>query len=498
MKILVAGFQHETNTFAPTKATYDSFLRGEGRPPLTRGRAMLDWSDVNIPCGGFIREARRLGHEIVPLMWAAASPSAYVTQDAYERISAEILAGVAGSGYDAIYLDLHGAMVTEQCADGEGELLRRIRQAAGDAIPIAASLDLHANVTPLMLDTADILVTFRTYPHVDMAQTGARAARLLDGLKGGGTYRVHARFLPYLIPANAMCTFVSPARDVVGWLERECPGDVASIEFAFGFPAADVPGCGPTIWALGSNPQRIESVVNDMYDKLVAMESDWRVEFLTPADAVSKAKAIAAGAAKPVVIADTQDNPGAGSDANAMALAHELLAQECRDACVGMVWDPEAAFAAHAASNGAEISLSLGEQTMGGGARPLAGTFRVERVVQGHCKLLGPMMNGADVDMGQVACLRIGGVRIAVVSKKVQLYDREMLRFAGIEPERQKIIVVKSSVHFLADFEPISHAVLVAKGPGAFKADPADYHWTNLRPGIRIGPGGRSFAGDGE
>ena len=167
MKILIAGFQHETNTFAPTKASYQSFIQGEGFPPLARGVDVLGLRDVNVPIGGFIKAAEAHGHELMPVIWAGASASAHVTTDAFERIGGEIIDAVKQGGFDAIYLDLHGAMVTEHLDDGEGEILERVRQIVGDRMPVVVSLDLHANVTARMFKHASALVAYRTYPHVE-------------------------------------------------------------------------------------------------------------------------------------------------------------------------------------------------------------------------------------------------------------------------------------------------------------------------------------------
>ncbi|MGD2140416.1 MAG: M81 family metallopeptidase, partial [Burkholderiales bacterium] len=187
MRIAVGGFQHETNTFAPSKATFERFEHGEGWPPLLRGGKLFEAvKGMNIPVSGFLSGMKDARHTLVPTAWAAASPSAHVTEDAFERIGAMILDELKSAmPVDAVYLDLHGAMVTEHLDDGEGELLERVRRIVGERVAIVASLDLHANVTERMLHNADLLIAYRTYPHVDMAETGERVARhlrrLLDG-----------------------------------------------------------------------------------------------------------------------------------------------------------------------------------------------------------------------------------------------------------------------------------------------------------------------------
>src|SRR5918999_2751020 len=180
-RVAIGGFQHETNTFAPSKADYAAFEAGGGWPGVQYGEPIFAAVEgANIPAAGAVRALRALGHRLVGTAWAAASPSAHVTSDAFERISAKLIENLKGAApVDGVYLDLHGAMVAESFDDGEGELLRRVREALGSRVPVVASLDLHANVTRAMFERADALVAYRTYPHVDMADTGARAARLL-------------------------------------------------------------------------------------------------------------------------------------------------------------------------------------------------------------------------------------------------------------------------------------------------------------------------------
>jgi microcystin degradation protein MlrC len=177
MRIAIGGFQHETNTFAPSRASFADFQRDGGWPGLRRGDAILDTMVArNLPIAGFIAQMKGTGHVLLPTAWAATEPSAHVTRDAFERIATMILEGVRDARPDAVYLDLHGAIVTEHLDDGEGELLARVRRLVGPDTPIVASLDLHANVTRQMLACADTLVAYRTYPHVDRADTGARAS----------------------------------------------------------------------------------------------------------------------------------------------------------------------------------------------------------------------------------------------------------------------------------------------------------------------------------
>src|SRR5713226_9862518 len=216
-RIAVGGFLHETNTFAPTKATYDGFVHGGGWPPMSQGAKLLEkMRDINVGMAGFVPAAEAAGWELVPTIWCAASPSAHVTKDAYERIAEVIVDGIKAAGsIDAAYLDLHGAMVTEHLDDGEGEILARVRKVIGKDLPLVVSLDLHANVTPQMVEHADALIAYRTYPHVDMADAGRAAARHLALLlRTKQRFAKAFRQLPFLIPISWQCTTDEPCKGI--------------------------------------------------------------------------------------------------------------------------------------------------------------------------------------------------------------------------------------------------------------------------------------------
>src|SRR6202142_4079568 len=171
---------------------------------------------INVGLAGFLEQGDINGWELVPTISAAASPSAHVTKDAYERIAKVMVEGIAAAGpVDAVYLDLHGAMITEHLDDGEGEILARVRRVIGKDLPLVASLDLHANVTPEMVEHADALIAYRTYPHVDMADTGRAAANHLALLLSTKQHFAKAfRQLPFLIPISWQCTGDQPCKSI--------------------------------------------------------------------------------------------------------------------------------------------------------------------------------------------------------------------------------------------------------------------------------------------
>jgi microcystin degradation protein MlrC len=499
MRIAIGGFQHETNTFAPSRATYDEFTRGGGWPGLCRGGEIMETMVArNLPIAGFIEHFKGGRHQLLPTTWAAAEPSAHVTRDAFERIATMIVEGIRDARPDAVYLDLHGAMVTEHLDDGEGELLARVRALVGPGMPIVTSLDLHANVTERMLACADLMVAYRTYPHIDMAETGARAAfALAQRLDGMARPHCASRRLPFLIPLASQSTDLEPGRSIYQALSRLESARVPSASFTPGFPAADFPECGPVVFAYGTTAASAQEAVIELERLVASHEGDFDAPVYTADAAVRHAMAMAARSTRPVVIADTQDNPGAGGDSDTTGMLRALLTHGAgrsgRGVALGLMADAEAAQAAHRAGPGATITLALGGKSGVKGDTPLHGSFRVERLSDGNVVCEGPYMRGATARLGASACLSIEGVRIVVVSNKSQLADQQMLRFVGIEPTEQGILVNKSSVHFRADFTPIAQEILVAVAPGPMIHDPSAFAWTRLAKGIRLRPLGPAF-----
>ncbi len=501
MRIAIGGFQHETNTFAPSKATYAHFTRDGGWPGLRRGGDIFDTMVArNLPIAGFIEHMRGGSHQLLPTAWASAEPSAHVTQDAFERIASMIVHGIRDARPDAVYLDLHGAMVAEHLDDGEGELLARVRAVVGAATPIVASLDLHANVTQQMLECADLMVAYRTYPHIDMAETGARVAFALEQrFKGKARPRYAAQRIDYLIPLASQSTDLEPCRSIYARLPQLESSQVSSVSFTPGFPAADFPECGPVVFAYGDSTGAAQAAVDALGRQVHIHEADFDSPVYEADDAVRRALAIAAGATRPVVIADTQDNPGAGGDSDTTGMLRALLKHGAgrigRGAALGLMVDVDAALAAHRAGPGAQITLALGGKSGIAGDAPLQGSFRVEALSDGTVVCNGPFARGSTMQLGLSACLSIEGVRIVLVSNKTQLADQAQYRFVGIEPTEQGILVNKSSVHFRADFTPIAQEILVAKAPGPMIADPSEFAWSRLARGMRLKPQGRAFAG---
>src|SRR5437660_6619321 len=378
-RIAVGGFLHETNTFAPTKATYDDFVHGGGWPGMTRGADVLRvMRNINVGLAGFVEAAESHGWEMVPTIAFGASQSAHVTRDAYERVVRVMVDGIRAAGaLDGVYLDLHGAMVSEHLDDGEGEILARVRQAIGKELPLVVSLDLHANVTPEMVKHADALIAYRTYPHVDMADTGRAAAKHLALLLRGKQRLAKAfRQLPFLIPISWQCTNDQPTKAIYQKLAALEGDAVPTLSFAPGFPAADFIDCGPSVFAYGRNQADADAAADTLAALIGSHADHFDGRIYTPDDGVRLAMELAKSASKPIVIADTQDNPGAGGDSDTTGMLRALVRNKASGA-TGVIYDPESARAAHAAGVGATVTLDLGGKSGISGDAPYRETFVV-------------------------------------------------------------------------------------------------------------------------
>ena len=489
MRLAVGGFQHETNTFARHKATLRDFELPDAWPGLTRGPAMFEAvRGINLPAAGFIEEAHSAGHTVVPLTWCSATPSAHVERAAYEHIVGLLLEDLrAHRDVDAIYLDLHGAMVAEHIDDADGELLRRVRSEVGPQMPIVASLDFHANVSPLMVEAASGLLAYRTYPHTDMAASGERAMRLVYDLRRGTPARA-LRQLPFLIPLTSQCTLAEPmASAMLQTVVHERAPNI-SCNFTPGFPAADVAECGPTAFGYGYDADHLQRTVAEIAEFVQGHEQEFALEIHDIASALREVARTPSGRGQPIVLADTQDNPGGGGTADTTSLLKALIARGGEPVLAGVLCDRVAAARAHAAGVGATVELALGAQSGVAGETPIHARYEVLALGDGKFTATGPFYLGSRMNLGPMALLRVGNVQIAIASRKQQAADQAMFRHLGAEPREFAVLVLKSSVHFRADFGPIAKRILIVAAPGANIADPSRLPFTKLRPDVRLAP----------
>ena len=481
-RIGIAGFLHETNTFAHSRASLNDFIQADAWPGVLQAEDLLNGlAGLNIPSAGFIA-ALNESDQAVPLLWASANPSGPVTEQAYETIWQWFEKNLRAAGQlDALFLDLHGAMVAEHLDDGEGEWLTRVRAIVGAQMPIIVTLDFHANVTPRMVDLSDVMLIYRSYPHIDMAATGTRAAQLLPRLLRGE--RWHKQWLPwpFLIPLPWQSTLTEPMQTIMQWVAATAPG-VVTQEFAAGFPLADVYDVGPSLLVYSELGQ--SNHAPQLAQKIAALRHLFAGKLYTPMQAIALLRAHRDD--KPLVLAETQDNPGGGGDGDGVAMVHALQQAGIRHACVALICDPVFAARAQAAGIGATLDGPLGALHNHDSGPPLKGPFIVRALSDGKFTGSGPFYGGCRMDLGPMARVEYHGLQLLISSRNQQAADQAMLRVLGIEPATQRVLVLKSSVHFRADFAPLSGAIYLLATPGANTADLRQLHYKKCRPGVEL------------
>jgi microcystin degradation protein MlrC len=490
MRIAVGGFLHETNTFVPEATQWRHFVEPSAWPGLTNGEAIATGMDhVNVAVSGFCEIARD-NHDLLPTAWSVAQPSGRVTDEAFEKMAALLLGPLATERVDMVYLELHGAMCTPAFDDAEGELLRRTRAVVGPDVPILASLDLHANVTQAMVAHADLLTAYRTYPHVDWKESGRRAARLIETIAARGTTGARAfRQAPFLIPVASGCTLVEPMKGLYEKLEAVETRTGVHLSLCPGFPLADIHDSGPSLWGYGPDQATTDAAVRELYAAVLSAEPGFLAHAAIPVrEAVTRALSLSRTATKPVVIADTQDNPGGGGSGSTTGLLRELVDQGATGAILAIVHEPDIAAAAHAAGPGATIRATFGRHVDGPGQDAFSGDFTVVALSDGSFVGTGPMVGGQQITMGLTAVLRHRGVDVLVATVRQQPFSQATFTHLGIDPKTRPILALKSSVHFRNHFQEIAEQVIVAASPGAVPDDTGTVPFVALRPDVRRRP----------
>jgi len=494
-RIAIGGFSHETNCFVPMRTDYEHYAQGGEFPPLARREEVIERSKgATFGMSGFL-DTIDPSHELVPLIWGQGGAGGYITDDCFERIVGELVGMLSQAmPVDAVYLDLHGAMCSLTYEDAEGEVLRRVRACVGPDIPVVVSLDYHANVSEATVALTDGMAIYLTYPHIDRQGTGSRAARILmrvldEGIPSGRAIRR----IPFLLPLNFQCTLIEPTKGIVDASVAGEGGEILDLCYAAGFPPSDLDECGPSVVCHAYSQEAADAAADRLAAMVIAREDQFAEPLMEPDDAVVEAMRIAETASKPVVIADTQDNPGCGGTCDTTGLLEALVRHDAQGTAMCVMWDADAAEAAHAAGKGERITIDLGGKHGPEGVTPYHGTFTVTALTDGRFVTTGRSIGGRHINIGPTALLTIGGVSIVVASKRMQAYDQDIFRHIGVAPEKQKILVLKSTCHFRADFDPIAEKTLVAVAPGAHIVDSTRYPFQYLREGVRLLPNGPEF-----
>ena len=460
-RVLTAEVSHETNTFSALQTDEDAFhnrffLRGEA--------ALKERGSANTELAGFLDAGRTHDWDITHVLSVAAGPSGYVKRAAFNWFCDPIVGRASDGDFDGILIALHGAMVADFCEDGEGELLRRIRKVIDRSVPIAITLDPHANVTQQMVDLADIIMSFKTYPHVDMRHIARQAGDILHRtMVREITPRTVLARTPMLEEVNGGRTDIGPMITRIESAHAyEALDDVFAVSINAGFASADITEVGPTVLVTGqgdveAHTQFAQAIADDMWaSRENVLNRYWTVE-----EAATHTTTYD-GRDKPLIIADYADNPGAGAYGDSTALLKALLDTNVTRACFGPMVDAGAVEQLQAISIGETVRISLGGKTnpeLGGG--PLAVAARLLSLWDGEYVGDGPMTGGLSDSFGPCAVIRVDGIDILVTTLARQMLDLQQFRAFGIDPQQMRVVAIKSMQHFRAAFEPIAGAVIV-------------------------------------
>lgn len=471
-RIAIGRISHETNSFSPVPTTLDSFREGEGI--LEGDELVRQHAGAKTGLGGFLDIAAEERWQVAGTLAAGATPSGNVAPSAHAALRDGLIARLRAAGrVDGVLLHLHGAMCAGGAPDAEGDICRHVRAAVGPEVPVVVELDLHGNLTAAFCDQVDAVFGYRTNPHVDPYERGLDAARCLARMLRGDLARprVYIAKPPMLPPTINMRTADGPMRDLLEQARAwEARPHIVDVSVFGGFPYADFDQAGSAILVTATDPAAGRACAEAMG----RLAWDLREAFLKPLPAVregvDRALRLVAngeGAGRPVILADVADNPGGGGTGDTTELLRELLTRGARGAAA-CVWDPDTAQQARSAGLGAAATFRIGGKVAPEAfGAPVEVRARVAHLSDGKFTGTGPVVRGRTVRCGPTAQVDAGGLRIVVTSVRHAANDQGFFRVAGIEPEREPLLVIKSRGHFRADFEPIAAAIIEVDAPGA-------------------------------
>jgi microcystin degradation protein MlrC len=479
MKWIIGAFMHETNTFSTVQTGLEAFreqtyLQGEEIARVQGGTETV--------VGGFLDVISGRGDEVVYSVSSHATPSGLVTREAFDTIGGQIVETIAANrDADGILLALHGAMVVDGIDDGEGHLLGLIRKVVGDEMPMVVVLDLHSHITEELVNRATMLIGYQKYPHTDMGDRGREAAEMIVRIANEEVTPVVSLQKPPMIPVCGTCHTESGLYREL-WEEALRPDraeEIISVSLFAGFSYADIPPMGYAVIVYANGDA---DAAREEAEKLAKSAWDRREAFLyaptSVSDAITKALAVDG---HPVVIADIADNPGGGGSNDGVEILRELIRLGVTKAAVATIYDPQVVQEATQVGVGGLLTTSLGAKTDDFHGKPVEVTGCVRSIFDGHFTYKGPMSRGASASLGLSAVLDIKGILVIISSKRIQSRDPEIFRVAGIDPMAQKILVVKSAVHFRAGFGPIAADIVLADAPGLTALDLSQFDFQRIR-----------------
>lgn len=482
MKVGIAMMSHETNTFSPVITDLARFSAGRDRP-MTGPVAREVYTNTASCLGGYIEIAEARGVDIEMGIAANAPPSGRVENDTYEYMCEEIVN--LAQRVDALLLDLHGAMATKTYDDGEGELLRRIREAC-PSLPVCVALDMHANVTELMISNCDVLTGYQTYPHIDMDGTARRAANtFFDMLEGKSQPKMvwgQAPMLPHVM-RQGTDDFPNNALQEQGRAHEA--SDCYTVSLFTGFPHADIQDAGLSCVVISESEDTAQGVCDKLLDFAWQERAKFVYELESLSDSMARAEQTAANSDAPVILLDHYDNTASGGTMDTTEVLAAILEAGLDDVAVFGFYDPEVVEQMIAAGVGATVTVELGGKlhmpALEHQSSPLTLTGEVKLISNGKFKARVEMARGLTINMGKSAVLSVGGVDIAIVSRHVEPYDPECFRALGMEPTQRKYLMLKSRIHYRVGFYPISKNIIECAGRGVCTSDYDEVTFENVR-----------------
>ena len=471
LRCFVAGVQHECSSFSPIPTALRDFATvrwGVDPEPMTLGFGY----------GESCRMALGLGFDLVTGPFSSCQPSLPAAHAVWETVRESILEPLRAAGdVDIVWLCLHGAQMSDQEDDCEGDLLERARRIVGDRAAIGVLLDLHANLSSRMLDAADLVVTCREYPHIDYGDRAAEMLPVLARIRRGEVQPTTAavRFMgpgAYPTPDEPMRSFV--ARFTAAQAE---PG-VLLVSVNHGFEGSDQPDLSASVVVTTDGDpdlaERVARRVGDDFSSTVLSHS-----WMGPGLEESVDQALTA-TAWPVVLADRADNAGGGAAGDSTFVLAELLRRGATDTAVALLWDPVAVDLCHGAGVGARMPLRIG-----GKCGPMSGV-----PLDVHAEVLAVRDDATQAlfgkgeptfRLGRTAAIRVDGVEVVLASVRTQVFSHHVFTQHGIDHLARKVLVVKSTQHFMNDFGPIAASVIRCDGPGTLTADLASLPYRRVR-----------------
>jgi microcystin degradation protein MlrC len=477
MKIFAAGIITETDTFSSIPTGLADFTVQRGKDAL-EGRAQYPGLDLSQVWG---QHARALGAEFVFSLMAFAQPAGLTVRSAYESLRAEILSELtAAVPVDVVLLMLHGAMVAEGCDDCEEDLIRHVRAIVGPEAVIGVELDLHCHLTPAKIAAADVVVTYKEYPHVDINDRAREVFDLAVKAHRGQIRPAMALFDCRMI--GLYPTTRQPLRGLVDSMqEAERREGVLSISFGHGYPFADLPNVGAKMLVVTDNDHAMaERVAAEFGLRAYGLRREIGFESVSLPMETALSKALASPV-KPVVVADQSDNVGAGAPGDATFVLRWLLDHQVQNAASAIIYDPEVAKIAHRAGQGATLDVRLGGKLGRSSGTPLDISVKVLSTLTRYTHTF-PQQSGQPLSfpVGDVAALRCGGIDIVVGSVRCQCYSPSIFSDLGIDPASKDLLVPKSTQHFQGPFSAVAKEVIYMAAPGACNPDPRQIPYRRL------------------